>query len=132
MTVFTRPDPLLAAVALPRQRSTVLPPAGATIPVGSSPLGIALTPGGGRGYVANRASNTLSVIDTATNTVTATIAAAGGPTFLAVSPDGTRAYVTLFDDGALGVIDTATNTVTIPVGNGPTCIAVTPQGTGCT
>ncbi|MFI7503296.1 IPT/TIG domain-containing protein [Streptomyces sp. NPDC049687] len=131
MTALTRPDPLLAAVALPRQRSTVLPPADATIPVGSSPLGVTLTPDGGRGYVANRASNTISVIDTATNTVTATIAAAGGPTLLAVSPDGTRAYVTLFDDGALGVIATATNTLTstIAVGAGALGVAVSPDGT---
>ncbi|WP_336053306.1 IPT/TIG domain-containing protein [Streptomyces sp. CA2R101] len=130
MNVLTRPDPLLAAVALPRQRSTVLPSADTTIPVGSSPLGVALTPDGARGYVANRASNTISVIDTATNTVTATVAAAGGPTFPAVSPDGTRAYVTLFDDGALGVIDTATNTLTatIAVGAGALGLAVSPDG----
>ncbi|MFF3786916.1 IPT/TIG domain-containing protein [Streptomyces sp. NPDC001933] len=130
MTVLTRPDPLLAAVALPRQRSTVLPSADATIPVGSSPLGVALTPDGERGYVTNRASNTISVIDTATNTATATIAAGGGPTLPAVSPDGTRAYVTLFDDGALGVIDTATNTVTatIAVGAGALGVAVSPDG----
>ncbi|MEE1808227.1 IPT/TIG domain-containing protein [Streptomyces sp. BE133] len=131
MPVLTRPDPLLATVALPRQRNTVLTPADPTIPVGSSPLGMALTPDGGRGYVANQVSNTLSVIDTATNTVTATIAAAGGPIFPAVSPDGTRVYVTLADAGTVGVIDTATNTLTatIAVGAGPALAALSPDGT---
>ncbi|GFE11899.1 hypothetical protein Scani_81670 [Streptomyces caniferus] len=40
--------------------------AGVSIPVGDTPQGIALTPGGARAYVANRGSNTVSVIDTAT------------------------------------------------------------------
>ncbi|AUY53769.1 IPT/TIG domain-containing protein [Streptomyces sp. CB01881] len=130
MSVLTRPDPLLAAVALPSQRSTLLPPAGTTIPVGSSPLGVALTPDGARAYVANRASNTISVIDTVTNSVTATIAAAGSPFLTAVSPDGTRVYVTLFDDGTLGVIDTATNTLTatIAVGAAAVAVALSPDG----
>lgn len=129
MSVSTRLDPLLSA-GEPRQLLTVLPPADATIPVGDSPLGVTLTPDGARAYVANRASNSVSVIDTATNTVTATIAAAGGPTLLAFSPDGTRAYLTLSDAGALGVIDTATNTVTttIAVGAGAVGVAVTPNG----
>jgi YVTN family beta-propeller protein len=45
----------------------------ATIPVGIQPEGVAVTPDGGRVYVANFGGNTVSVIATATNTVTATI-----------------------------------------------------------
>ena len=45
----------------------------ATIPVGSQPIGAAVTPDGTRVYVTNTASNTVSVINTATNTVVATI-----------------------------------------------------------
>ena len=49
-------------------------------------------------YVANSASNTVSVLDTATNTVTATVQVGtnpyAGPYAVAVSHDGTRAYVT--------------------------------------
>jgi YVTN family beta-propeller protein len=40
-----------------------------TITVGSSPIGVAVTPDGTRVYVANTGDNTLSVIDTAKNTV---------------------------------------------------------------
>ena len=41
----------------------------ATIPVGLAPLGVAVKPDGSKAYVANRSANTVSVIDTATNTV---------------------------------------------------------------
>ncbi|MER5428517.1 IPT/TIG domain-containing protein [Streptomyces sp. NPDC002588] len=98
--------------------------------MGAEPQGIALTPDGTRAYVANRASNTVSVIDTATSTVTHTIPTGAGPTFTAVGPDGTRAYVVLNTDGAVSVIDTATNTVTadIPVGAGASVVALSPDG----
>ena len=73
----------------------------------------------------------MSVIDTATNTVTATITVGAGPVGVAVSPDGTRAYVTNLGDDTVSVIDTATNTVTatIPVGDDPVGVAVSPDGT---
>jgi YVTN family beta-propeller protein len=51
----------------------------ATIPVGPSPVGVAVTPDGSKVYVANFSSNTVSVIDTATNTVIATIAVGSQP-----------------------------------------------------
>ena len=42
-----------------------------TIPVGTAPRGIAISPDGATAYVANTGSNTVSVIATATNTVVA-------------------------------------------------------------
>ena len=45
----------------------------ATIPVGTSPGGVAVDPAAGTVYVANFGGGTVSVIDAATNTVTATI-----------------------------------------------------------
>ena len=45
-------------------------------------------------YVANAGDNTVSVIDTATNTVVAPIAVGSLPRGVAVTPDGKRAYVT--------------------------------------
>ena len=71
------------------------------------------SPGGG----------TVSVIDTATNSVAATISLgiSQNPFGVAITPDGTRAYVTIsFPNNFVSVIDTATNTVvaTIPVGVG--------------
>ena len=44
-------------------------------------------------YVANDADSTVSVIDTATNTVVATIAVGSRPSGVAVTPDGKHAYV---------------------------------------
>src|SRR5260370_24177664 len=46
---------------------------GLPIPVGSGPVGVAVTSDGSKVYVTNFNDNTVSVIDTATNTVTATI-----------------------------------------------------------
>ena len=75
--------------------------------------------------------NTVSVIDTATNTVVATIPVGNFPLGVAVTPDGTKVYVANFSDNTVSVIHTATNTVvkTIPVGTGPMAVAVTPDGT---
>ncbi|MFI9366707.1 IPT/TIG domain-containing protein [Kitasatospora sp. NPDC053057] len=104
--------------------------AGTAVPVGDTPEGVALTPDAARGYVANRGSNTVSVIDTATDTVTDTIGTGAGPTFVAISPDGTRAYVTVYDDGLVSVIDTVSNAIVtdIAVGAGATVVALTPDG----
>src|SRR5271168_5377061 len=76
----------------------VAPPAGAT---GSGPFA----------YVANEISNTVSVIDTATNTVSAIVGVGSGPLGVAITPDGTKAYVANAGSNTVGVIDTATNTV---------------------
>src|SRR5262249_33737345 len=80
-------------------------------------------------YVTNSGSNTVSVIDTATNTVVANVPVVS-PIGVAITPDGTHAYVTNFT-GTVSVIATATNTVvaTVPVGNNPSGVAITPDGT---
>ncbi len=84
-----------------------------------------------RAYVTDISSNTVSVIDTATNTVVATIPVGVNPFGVAITPDGTRAYVTDVSSNTVSVIDTATNTVvaTIPVGVIPRGVAITPDGT---
>ncbi len=82
-------------------------------------------------YVANFASNTVSVIDTASNTVTTTIPVETRPFGIAVNPDGSRVYVTNYGSNTVSVIDTATNAVTgsaITVGANPRGIAVSPDG----
>ena len=86
-----------------------------------------------RAYVINEFSNTVSVIDTATNTVVATITIGTAVPFgVAITPDGTRAYVTHELANIVSVIDTATNTVvaTIPVDITPVAIAITPAPRG--
>ena len=63
-------------------------------------------------------NGTVSVIDTATNTVTATVDVGTAPFGVAVNPDGTKVYVANYGSDTVSVIDTATNTVTatVPVG----------------
>jgi virginiamycin B lyase len=72
-------------------------------------------------------AGSVSVISTATNTVTATISVGTVPNGLAITPDGAFAYVTYFS--AVAVISTSTNTVvaTVPVPGGET-VAITPNG----
>ena len=85
---------LFCAFALlpqPVQAQTVT----ATVPVGSDPDGVAVTPNGAYAYVANDfGSGSVSVISTATNTVTATITVGNEPDGVAVTPNGEYAYVT--------------------------------------
>ena len=104
----------------------------ATVPVGMSPDGVAVTPNGKRVYVANASSNTVLVIGAATNTVVGLPIPVGvNPIGVAVTPDGTQAYVTNFNDGTVSVINTATKTVvqTVLSGTGADAVAVSPDGT---
>src|SRR5437763_6549238 len=64
-----------------------------------------------RAYVVNTCSDTVSVIDTATNSLIATIPIGLAPEGVAIAPDGARAYVTTAGSRAVAVIDTATNTM---------------------
>jgi YVTN family beta-propeller protein len=72
-------------------------------------------------YVSKDGNNTVSVIDTATNTVRATVTVGGYPYGVAVNPDGTKVYVPNNFDNTVSVIDTSNNTVTatVPVGGSP-------------
>ncbi|MBA4372566.1 MAG: hypothetical protein C0402_06850 [Thermodesulfovibrio sp.] len=82
-------------------------------------------------YITNHGSNTVSVIDTATNTVVGTpITVGSGPFGVAVNPTGSHVYVTNVNAHTVSVIETDTNTVveTIPVGYYPRGIAVNPSG----
>lgn len=84
-------------------------------------------------YITNYNASTVSVIETATNTVTATIPVGRGPDGVAVTPGGAKAYIANQIDGTVSVIDTATNTVTATIPNTvggyrPDGIAVSPDG----
>ena len=113
----------------------------ATIPVGSSPEGLAITPDNSFVYVADTHTNdsgllvgTVSVIDTRTNLVSAVVSGLRGfPLQIAIAPGGTFAYVTGSGAnlGFVDVVDTASKQV-IPGGRtgftNPTAVAFTPSG----
>ncbi|MDQ5984396.1 MAG: Virginiamycin B lyase [Syntrophus sp. SKADARSKE-3] len=83
-------------------------------------------------YITNSGDNTVSVIDTATNTVKVTVPVGLRPLGVAVHPQGKYVYIANFTGNTVSVIDVANNhTVinTIPVGNNPYGIAVNPAGT---
>jgi phospholipase C len=112
------------------------------ITVGLYPHGIAVTPDGLHAYVANTGpntgstatpgpggSNTVSVIATATNTVTATLNVGQAPEVIAISPDSSTVYVTCQD--GLYVIDAASGRVRSVIGQlgGAHGVAVSADGT---
>ena len=81
-------------------------------------------------YIANSGDNNVSVIDTATNKVTAMIPVGNYPMGVAVTLDGKKVYVTNLIGDTISVIDATKNkvTATIPVGNAPRGVAVSPDG----
>ena len=83
-------------------------------------------------YITSEDDGTVSVIDTATNTVTTTIPVGRFPLGVAVNAAGTRAYVGNYEDQSISVIDTSTNTVVDTVSVSPNDvqgIAVSADGT---
>ena len=81
-------------------------------------------------YITNEYENTVSVINTETNTIAATVHVGSNPVEIAVSPDGAKVYVANYYGSTVSVIETVNNTViaTVNVGNNPNGIAVRPDG----
>ncbi len=85
-------------------------------------------------YIANKAGNTVSVVDTASNAVTATIPVGQSPYGVAVNSIGGRAYVSNQNSKTISVIDTMDNSVTTIPASGmltkqPGGLAVNSAGT---
>ena len=95
-----------------------------------NPLNIAYDPENKRMYVVGAGNNTVSVIDTTTNTVVGSPITVGNSPFgIAYDPVNQRMYVTNRGDDTVSVIDTTTNTVVgkpIKVGDLPSGIAYDP------
>jgi len=102
----------------------------ATIPIGIFPDGIVVSPDSSTVYVSDEFTNTVSVIDGVTNTLTATIPVGPAPGSLAITPDGLTLYVLLQGIDGVQVINTATKTAGTVFGAGSiaTQLAVSPDG----
>jgi YVTN family beta-propeller protein len=96
------------------------------IPVGTNPVGMAITPNGNFAYVTNYGDGTVSVINIATNSVVGTPIPVGSlPGSVAITPNGKEAYVTNSGSNTVSVINTRTYAVsTITVGQDPTDVAI--------
>jgi len=93
------------------------------------PWGIAYDPSNGYLYVTNYGSDSVSVINGATNTVIANITVGSEQTGVAYDPSNGYLYVAVSGSDSVSVINGATNTViaTIPVGSGPMGVAYDPS-----
>ncbi len=97
----------------------------------------AVSADGARVFVSNFWSNTVSVVDTATNTLVQTLPTHSFPGALAVSPDGTRLYVNAYLSSGpayvVQVLDTASGatiaTVPLSVPQSGSGMAISPDGT---
>lgn len=107
-----------------------------TVPVGSLPNNVAITPDGAFAYVTNFGSENVSVIRTGDNTVIATVGVGEQPEGVAITPDGSFTYVAnaAFDSHEVSVIRNADNTVVsvVTVGQNPVGVAITPRIEPCT
>jgi YVTN family beta-propeller protein len=110
----------------------------ATIGVGDTPAGLAITPDNRFAYIANNnndgipGGDSVSVIDLKTNAVIKTISDASfnEPYTVTINAAGTKAYVTNSNGATVTIIDIATNTVIGVINgfDGPSGFVITPDG----
>jgi YVTN family beta-propeller protein len=102
-----------------------------SIGVGGSPVAVAFDPSNGYLYVANPATDNLTVIDGATDTVVVpSIVVGNTPVAVAFDPSNGYLYVANYWSANLTVIDGATDTVVVPsigVGSNPDAVAFDPS-----
>jgi gliding motility-associated-like protein len=81
-------------------------------------------------YIANYGANSISIINTMTNVVTATIPLSEQPGAISVSPAGSLVYIANESSNNVSVISPVSNTIvaTIPVGNSPGAVAISRDG----
>lgn len=110
----------------------------ATVSVGDTPAGLAITPDGRFAYIANNNNDgipngdSVSVLDLSTNTIVTTIhdASFNQPYTVTINASGTKAYVTNSNSTTITIINIATNTVIGTIGgfDGPSGMVITPDG----
>ena len=85
----------------------------ATVSVGSAPVSVAALPNRKAFYVANRASNTVSVVSSTSFAVVGTVGVGQKPAFVATEPSSTKVYIANSAGGNISIIQTFDNTVVL-------------------
>ena len=102
------------------------------IPVGTSPLWIAITPDGATALVTDFQSGAVTPIALPTDTALPAVAVGGAPYAIAITPDGRTAYVTDGNGNTVTPIDLSASPpargAAVTVGNLPRGIAISPHG----
>lgn len=103
----------------------------AEIPIGGKPAGIALSPDGGRAFVAAPDSREVIAVDTAARTVVQRAPVGQGPLGIAVNPKSGTVYVADWYEHRLYALDPVTLQVvaSVTTGQSPSGVAVTADGT---
>jgi YVTN family beta-propeller protein len=99
-----------------------------SVPLGFYPVGAAANPTTNLIYLPNSGSDTASVLDGNTNSVTATVAVGRLPCAVGLNASTNRVYVANVNSNNVTVIDGSSNTAvaTIPVGHGPCAVVAYP------
>ena len=104
----------------------------ATIPVGASPLSVAVSPDGASAIVGNDAGASISIIETGTDLVVDTKAVGTNPTGVAFTPNSGAAVVANSTSGTVSIVpltsdpELPSSTITVQVGGSPAAVAITP------
>ncbi|HEY7050805.1 MAG TPA: DUF5711 family protein, partial [Mycobacterium sp.] len=101
------------------------------MPLGTTPLGIALTSDGAHAYVTDQYAQLVHLVNVKSGDVDAEIPVVGSPSRIVLTPDGAFAYVlgsSNIISNSVSVIDTATKQVTtVDIGGTAQDLAVTPD-----
>jgi YVTN family beta-propeller protein len=101
-----------------------------SIPTGPGSRRLAISPTGDRVAVSNFLDDSVSVIDTLTQTVIATVPVGIAPRGIAITPSGDAIYTTNVRDGTASIIDSRTLKVkTLTVELKPWQVVITDDGT---
>src|SRR6266404_4946810 len=101
-----------------------------SVGAGANPIWVTISPDGSRAYISNQSGGTISVIDTASNTILTNFPIGSLPFHSAFSRDGRFLWVSVQGEGVVKLVDPNTNTIvsSIPAGPVPRGIAFTPDG----